>query len=191
MSDWHTMTPEQRRERREEGYARVKQMIADLEERDRERRRLYRQRDKYRPRTASRRVHRFVAASGAQGGRVLTMSGCDLRRFHANPVVLHGHDKDQVPVGRADLFVDEGCLVADVTFDRRDPLGRSLDRKYRRGFMHAVSLGYEAYDYRIDELGVFLVGQWEPFELSAVSVPADHGAVVLTRATRLPRWLRR
>lgn len=177
------MTPEARRRRREQGLAKVQQFVAEAEQRRRDREREYRQRDRYRLRPASRRVHRFVATTGAlSSGRVLDMSGCDLRRHHANPVVLWNHDGKQLPVGRADLFVDAGHLIADVTFDRRDPMGRTLHRKYRRGFMHGISIAYDSFDYRIDEVGVFLVTHWEPTEMSAVSVPADANAVCIRRA---------
>lgn len=123
---------------------------------------------------------RFVAATeGLKGdGWDLQMSGIDLSRFENNGVVLWAHDYwTQPPIGRADAFVESNQLMADIEFDLDDPLGASVDRKYRRGFLNAVSIGFDFnWETAIDDHGV--VNDWELLEISAVPVPMDPDALL-------------
>lgn len=122
---------------------------------------------------------RFVAATEGLKGDMwhLQMSGIDLSRFESNGVVLWAHDYwTTPPIGRADAFVEQNQLMADVEFDLEDPLGASVDRKYRNGFLNAVSIGFDFAEGAVDDQGV--VSEWELLEISAVPVPMDPEALL-------------
>lgn len=122
---------------------------------------------------------RFVAANeGKMGdGLDLAMDGLNLDRFNANPVVFWAHQHHTPPIGRVTgTEVDGTRLLADVVFDTDDDLGREVDRKYRGGFLNAVSIGF---DFEPDAVGDDgRVSAWEMHELSAVPLPMDPGALV-------------
>lgn len=120
---------------------------------------------------------RFVIATEGRkaDGIDLRMDNVDLGRYTGNPVVMAMHDYRTLPVGRGEnIAVDGKSLLADAVFDLDDPVGAALDRKYRAGFMNAVSVGFDAYD--IDEQGV--PARWELLEFSAVPIPMDAGALL-------------
>lgn len=120
---------------------------------------------------------RFVIATeGRKGDGIdLRMDNVDLGRFQTNPVVMALHDYFQLPVGRAEnVAVEDGKLMADAIFDTADPRGAEIDRKYREGFMSAVSVGFDVFD--VNDQGV--PARWELLEFSAVPIPMDGDALV-------------
>lgn len=127
---------------------------------------------------------RFVAATeGPKGDGIdLRMGGADLRRFRANPVVGYGHcywGRNDLPIGRADnTLVDGDQLLMDVVFDTADEFAATVDRKYRDGFLNAVSIGFDVHEWEDGQRNTRVATQWELFELSAVPLPMDGKAVV-------------
>lgn len=130
---------------------------------------------------------RFVAANeGMQGDGIdLRMSGADLARFRANPVVGYGHcyyGRNDLPIGKAtDTWVDDTRLLMDVEFDQADDFARAVDRKYRDGYLNAVSIGFDVREWDGEDDSYRRGGvatNWELFELSAVPLPMDGNAVV-------------
>lgn len=129
---------------------------------------------------------RFVA--GTEGlkidGRDFAMDGADLSRYQTNPVVLWGHNQNMPPIGRAvSTEVDGTRLIIDVEFDQGDEFARTVERKYRDGFLNAVSMlplpkGYT----RGAPLGRGRIDEWELVEVSAVSVPLDPDALKVGRS---------
>lgn len=120
---------------------------------------------------------RFVIATEGRkaDGIDLRMDRLDLDRYHRNPIVLPSHDYRAAPVGRGEnVTVEDGRLMADAVFDLDDPAGAELDRKYRHGFMSAVSVGFDVRG--VDDDGV--PDSWELLEFSTVSVPMDADAVL-------------
>lgn len=123
---------------------------------------------------------RIVAATaGMKGdGLNLTMDGAQLGRFDANPVVGYGHSywgRDSLPIGRSDkTWIDGDRLLMDVSFDQGDEFARTVERKYRDGFLNAFSIGFDVSN--IDDTGT--PESWELFEVSAVPLPMDPDAVV-------------
>lgn len=146
---------------------------------------------------------RFVARSELRRPR-MRVSGCDLSTFRRNPVVLWRHQIDRLPVGRGDAFIDGDRLLVDIVFDLGDPLGADLDRRYREGFLHAVSASWFETDWMMDGDELVVV-EWELLEVSAVVLPRDTGAVAVggggpvrlpeevvgAGAVGLPAWRRR
>ncbi|WP_154697077.1 HK97 family phage prohead protease [Lentzea guizhouensis] len=120
----------------------------------------------------------FVAANEGRmaDGIDLRMDTADLARFAANPVVMYGHDywgRQALPIGRAPTTrVDGTQLLTDLEFDLDDPFAADVDRKIRRGYLNAVSIGFSAYDIGTDGVPA----RWELFEISVVPLPMDPGA---------------
>jgi hypothetical protein len=129
----------------------------------------------------------FTASTTAMNrkGYSLRTDGWRLENYRRNPVVLWMHIPFRPPVGRADMRVEEGELRAAVEFDLGDALGADLDRKYRNRFLNAVSVGFDPVDEEGNQLDTFRLKPeeirdeafYDLLELSAVSVPADAGAV--------------
>lgn len=121
----------------------------------------------------------IVATEGRKAdGLDLQMDRLDLERYRANPVIMYGHDyygRGALPIGRAEnVRVDGGQLLADAVFDRDDEFAATVDRKYRAGFLNAVSVGF---DLRGLNLETGVPDSWEMLEFSAVPIPLDPDAV--------------
>ncbi len=126
-------------------------------------------------------VFRFRAVTTQENryGYVVTADGWELEAFRRNPVFLFSHDYSAAPIGRVrDIVADAEGLVADVVFDQEDPLALSVQRKYREGFLNAVSVGFDPLEFMPPKDGQPLqIVRKELLELSAVAVPADAGAL--------------
>lgn len=137
---------------------------------------------------------RFVIATEGRkaDGIDLRMDRLDLGRYRSNPIILPSHNYRANPIGRGEnVEIDGDKLLADAVFDLDDPEGALLDRKYRNGFMSAVSVGFDIHGLD-DETGV--PERWELLEFSTVSVPLDADAVLesdrLARAFALTEAIR-
>lgn len=138
--------------------------------------------------TTSEGPIRFVAATeGRKGDGIdLRMAGARLDRFRSNPVFLYGHrywGRDSLPIGRGEQVEVDSTprLLIDVTFDRDDEFATTVERKYREGYMNAVSIGFEVQKWeggKGDYWSGGVAEEWELLELSAVPVPMDAAAVV-------------
>ena len=118
-----------------------------------------------------------------------------LYRFMANPVIQWAHRYDIPPVGRAtSVTVEDGVLLATIEFDESEenPLGRTVASQMRRGFLNAVSVGFnpgEAIDRRSfadddprhNDRGYVFRGN-ELLEISVVPIPANPEALALRSA---------
>lgn len=108
----------------------------------------------------------------------------DLTNYKKNPVVLWGHDGKLPPIGRAvDIKEDANGLSAVTEFDTKSDLGEQIFGLYERGFLNAFSVGFIPKNQTLE-----LVPEqntkgtvWtdaELLEYSAVSIPANPGAIV-------------
>ena len=120
----------------------------------------------------------------------------NLDRYKSNPVVVWGHDYNLVPVGKTtDLQMDGDNLVATIEWDDNasNPLGQTVARQFREGYLNAVSVGFSpgkstprrslpkdhpAYAAK----GMYFESN-ELLEISAVSIPANSEALAI-RAKR-------
>jgi hypothetical protein len=131
---------------------------------------------------------RFIAATeGRQADGIdLRVAGARLERFRANPVVGYGHayhGRENLPIGRGvGVEVVGRQLLIDVEFDQGDPFAVEVERKYRAGIMHAVSIGFDVNEWEGGK-GSYMTGgvatKWTLHELSVVPIPMDANAVVL------------
>lgn len=116
---------------------------------------------------------RFVASTEGvkRDGLDLKAEDWNLDNYRKNPVFLwvHDHMGTRLPIGRADANIDAEAkrLVTDVIFDQEDDFARTVESKYRRGFLHAVSVGWGETDAGLDLQ-----------DISAVPVPADPDALM-------------
>lgn len=124
-------------------------------------------------------------------GEVVVQEGINLDAYHANPIVLWGHDPDQ-PIGRAAVSLSGGQLHALVDFP---PPGVSAKADevcglVKAGIINTVSIGFdpvemepmEPDDRRKDAPLRYLKS--ELLELSFVTIPANRDAQVTQRQLR-------
>jgi HK97 family phage prohead protease len=141
-----------------------------------------------------------LATEGRKGDGIdLRMSGADLARFRANPVLGYGHSywgRGNLPIGRVNpesLTIDGTSLAGDLEFDPADEFARTVERKMRDGFLSAVSIGFEVTQWESADQGYWKGGvatKWELSELSVVPVPMDADAVVTAgRSLQDPAFL--
>lgn len=130
---------------------------------------------------------RFVASTEGikRDGLEISSAGWQLDNYRKNPVVLWGHDyMTRPPIGRAEVAIDGDRLVADVTFDRADPFAAEVERKYRAGYLNAVSVGWES----LEDSGQKVTRQ-DLLDISAVPVPGDPDALIQRQAAAMRAYL--
>ena len=115
----------------------------------------------------------------------LRMSGANLARFQANPVILYGHNaygRTNLPIGRSpNVGVEGDRLRAAIEWDEEDEFAQTIRGKVKRGFLNAVSIGFEVLKWENPSQNYWKGGvavEWELFEISVVPVPMDHKATV-------------
>lgn len=106
-----------------------------------------------------------------------------LDAFKSNPVVLWGHRHSDLPIGRCvDLLEDENGLFAVTEMDQESEQGARVLSLYNRGFLNAFSVGFMLKNYKVEQRGEnekgIAITEAELYEYSAVSVPANSGALV-------------
>jgi len=122
----------------------------------------------------------------ARDGARLRIDGLDTSAFEQNPVVLWDHGQDDrrgaEPIGRASSLRKRGGeLVATVEW-AEDEFAQRIAEKVEHGYLNAASLGFDAQE--IDRRATPPeIARSEMLEFSIVSVPADTGALVKSRAT--------
>ncbi len=117
---------------------------------------------------------RFTASTEGikRDGKELLASEWLVDSYLRNPVVLWSHDYGgrTLPIGktvRLDVNTS-GKLIADVQFDTEDEFAQQVESKYRRGYLNAVSVGW---DQKGDDGNELL-------DISAVPVPGDPDALM-------------
>jgi HK97 family phage prohead protease len=131
----------------------------------------------------------FVASTEvpARDGMIIEADGWMLENFSRNNLVLWCHDYfgGRPPIGKAEASIDTQAkqLKALVTFDMGDPFAAEIARKYREGFLNAVSVGFDIQEMTIPTTTAELseprrVSKAELLEISAVPIPADPKALM-------------
>ncbi len=130
----------------------------------------------------------IMATEGRKADGIdLRMSGANLARYRSNPVLGYGHaywGRANLPIGRADpksIEISAGRISTDVIFDADDDFAMKVERKYRREFLNAFSIGFDVDEWESENDNYWRGGvgtAWTLNELSAVPVPMDADAVV-------------
>jgi len=126
---------------------------------------------------------RFVASTQGikRDGKDLRVEDWDLTNFKRNPVFLWVHDYfgSRPPIGRVpNVIFESERMLADVVFDQEDEFARTIERKYRSGFLNAVSVGWEDIN-RNDRARLDLL------DISGVPVPGDPDALMARQYSAL------
>lgn len=127
---------------------------------------------------------RFTASTEGLGrdGMVIEAGAWQLENYRKNPVVLWAHDYTghNLPIGKAtDVQVTDNRLTAEVVFDLEDEFARQVDRKYRTGFLNAVSVGWETRAVKPGGANQApRISAAELLDISAVPVPGDPDALI-------------
>lgn len=141
-------------------------------------------------------VDRYDWNSGAKYLERLSMKPDEIRldRLNAGAPLLDSHASysiaDQIGVvlpGTA--RIEKGKLVATVQFSARENVA-PIVQDVRDGIVRSVSVGYRVHAYeekpaKGGKPAERMATDWEPFEVSLVSMPADTGARVRGEATSI------
>lgn len=129
----------------------------------------------------------FVASTPGvkRDGLDLRAQGWRLDNYRRNPVFLWAHGRSEPSLGRVDADAGDSLRTL-VHFDQEDDFARKIESKYRRGFLNAVSVGWDFVDERgqradISRMTLAAVRDnafYDLTELSGVPVPADPDALV-------------
>ena len=126
---------------------------------------------------------RFIASTEnvARDGMVIPMDAWQLDNFRKNPVFLWAHDYfSQPPIGRVtSIEPSDSQLIAVVEFDQDDEFARSVESKYRKGILSAVSVGWDTLAFEPPN-GPNVsprVTKADLLDVSAVPVPSDPDAL--------------
>lgn len=129
-----------------------------------------------------------MASEGEQADGIdLRMSGAEMERFRNNPVLGYGHSywgRTNLPIGRVipESITVEGPLVfGELEFDDDDEFAREVERKMRKRYLNAVSIGFDVLQWESADQNYWRGGvatRWEQTELSVVPVPMDAKALV-------------
>ncbi|MFC0407927.1 HK97 family phage prohead protease [Roseomonas elaeocarpi] len=141
------------------------------------------------------RVIRFVISSATVDRDLDTISvdGWDLTAYRKNPVVLWGHNSDELPIGKCvSIFVEAGKLKADVEFLPADTpcvgdRAEAVFRMCRDGFLSATSVGFRPLEWKLTDDEARGAGDYFPgvdfsrqelMEFSIVSIPCNPEALI-------------
>lgn len=118
-------------------------------------------------------------------GDVVVPQGVDLKHFRTNPIFLWAHDwsGQRLPIGKSvkETITDDVGIDLDIQFDSEDKFAMDVYRKYKNGYLNAVSIGFRPQKwervYEDDKFIGFKFNEWELLELSGVPIPANPEAL--------------
>jgi len=107
----------------------------------------------------------------------------NLNDYLKNPVVLWSHDISAPPIAKTiNIMEDEHGLSAVAQFNPSDPRSMDVFNLYKSGFLNAFSVGFIRREFVMEDMGNgekgLAITKADLYEYSAVSVPANPGALV-------------
>ena len=139
------------------------------------------------------KVPRFDWRSGEEYDLILDMKGCRMDRLNNGGPVLDSHSaygvESQLGVVRK-AWTKKGIGLATIQFSKRDAV-TPIWNDVKGGIIQNLSPGMWIYK-KVDttpkgqERREFTATDWEPFEISLVSVPADAGTNFMSAAAPPP-----
>ena len=143
------------------------------------------------PTSSTKEKVSFVASSATPDryGDIIDQKGWVLDSYKKNPVVLLNHDSNQLPIGKGNVYMRNDQLTIDVEFDSEDPRAKEVERKAKKGFMNAVSVGFRPLESKsrselptdhkyYGQRGMYY-SKAELLEVSIVTIPANGEATML------------
>jgi HK97 family phage prohead protease len=143
------------------------------------------------PTSSTKEKVSFVASSATPDryGDIIDQKGWILENYKKNPVVLLNHDSNQLPIGRGNVYIRNDKLTIDVEFDSEDERAAEVERKAKKGFMNAVSVGFRPLESKsrselptdnkyYGQRGMYY-SKAELLEVSIVTIPANGEATML------------
>jgi len=124
-----------------------------------------------------------------RSGDIMVADGGDFGNYSKNPLFLWAHDHagTTLPIGKALDVTKIPGVGADfkIQFDAKDPFAMEVYRKYKEGYLHAVSVGAIVHkaERRLDDSGepswppAYKYLEWELLELSGVPIPDNPHAL--------------
>lgn len=115
-------------------------------------------------------------------GESIDQSGWDLSFYQMNPIVLWAHDYNSLPIGIADVALENGKLVGRGKFapESANPFAQQVRRLYDLKIVRATSVGFI-----VLEMNGNIVTKAQLLEFSFVPVPANPYALTLSKAREL------
>jgi HK97 family phage prohead protease len=118
-------------------------------------------------------------------GERFVQGAWDLNNYLKNPVVLWSHDISSLPIAKTLSIVEDNLgLKVEMQFNPDDPRSMQVFGLFQKGFLNAFSVGFIRNDFVMEDLGDgsgmkgLAITKAELYEYSAVSVPANPGAIV-------------
>lgn len=132
-------------------------------------------------------VFTFVITTNAMDRSldIVDPNGLDIANYLNNPVVLKIHDDKSWPIGKCTgLTRTEDGWLASVEFVPSDYPVVGQDGEFCRralvdGFISAVSIGFRALDYTINDAGGMTITESELLEFSIVPIPCNPEALLV------------
>ena len=124
-----------------------------------------------------------------RSGDIMVADGGDFANYSKNPLFLWAHDHSgaTLPIGKALDVQKISGVGADfkIQFDAKDPFAMEVYRKYKEGYLHAVSVGAIVHkaERRLKSDGepmwppAYKYLNWELLELSGVPIPDNPNAL--------------
>jgi HK97 family phage prohead protease len=115
-------------------------------------------------------------------GLMVMNAGGRLGRFKSNPVMLFGHDYDDVLGSWDNLRVEAAQIKATPKFDMDDDRAARTAGKVERGFIRGASMGIIIHRAELKYVGddyIPVITDWTLLEASIVSVPSNEAALSL------------
>ncbi|APT75052.1 hypothetical protein LN42_00560 [Marinitoga sp. 1137] len=116
-------------------------------------------------------------------GDIVEQNGWEFDNFLKNPVIPWGHNYSQPAIAKvAELKVVDGKLYFKAQFPKKGTyeLADIVFELYKEGILNAFSVGFIPKEYQPNEFGGYTYKKSELLEISAVTVPANQEALILT-----------
>lgn len=116
----------------------------------------------------------------------MTTGAIRMQRMNAGAPLLNSHKRYSLSdtigvVVEGSARIENGVLKAKVRFSSREDVAPII-QDVKEGILRNISVGYRVYKYTVTKregsLPEYRADDWEPFEVSLVSVPADPNAGV-------------
>lgn len=126
--------------------------------------------------------HTFVVSDESVNsyGQIVKLNGIDTTRFLKNPIMLYGHDVNNVLGYWENIRIEKCLMYADAVFDMDNPESADVARKVEQGFLKATSLGLRLLDS--DDRFIY---KCELYEISIVPIGANSNTLKMYNNTEL------